>query len=150
MKPIKPHKSTNRKIDKCYNNTDFDLSIRKSQIPNGGLGIYTNVLIPVNTVIGTYVGERVEDYNYMGDSYYYEIRERNDEKNISSFGITAIRYPRCYMAMINDAIGIKNNCHFDVIHHDDVWKSQVIIVALRDIQCGEELFIDYGSNYWKD
>ncbi len=64
-----------------------------------------------------------------------------------------MKYPRCFMAMVNDATEdpeFTNNCDFEVeIDESDITQSKIYIVSLRDIEPGEELFVSYGSDYWK-
>ena len=139
-------------IKNTFNNSDFDLYIDNSGIPKAGFGVFTNDFIPAECIIGLYEGEKIFDYDYTNDPYYYEIRALDREKGISSFGISAQKYPRCFMGMINDATDdpeFKNNCEFEVeIDEEDITKSKIYIVSIVDIEEGEELFVSYGSDYW--
>lgn len=119
-----------------YHNSNFNLNINKSLIDNAGNGVYTNDFIPNNTFIDCYEGDI--KYFIKAGEYYFGINE--------NIGIDAFLYPRCYMAMINDARGsiFDNNCDFKINDKElivEVW-------SIRDIKDGEELFINYGSEYW--
>jgi SET domain-containing protein len=105
-----------------YHNSSFNLNILKSLIENAGYGVFTQDKIPNNTFIDR----------------YFAIND--------NIGIDAFLYPRCYMAMINDAKGsiFSNNCDFKIDEKEliiEVW-------SIRDIKDGEELLINYGSEYW--
>ena len=112
----------------------YSLYISPSTIKEAGNGVFTNDLILKNTFIDTYRG------NYQSiptSKYYFSIHD--------TYGIDAVNYPRCYMAMLNDVVNsnYKPNCEFIVSgDHVSVWST-------RDIHQGEELFISYGDDYWK-
>ena len=116
-----------------YHNSKFNLEIKESGIKNAGFGVFTNDFIPKNTFIDFYTG------NYGINTlsgYYFQINE--------TIGIDAGEYPRCYMAMLNDAYKskFKNNCDFVVKEYMvEVW-------SLSDIQPGHELLISYGDDYF--
>lgn len=121
-----------------YNNSNFQLQIQKSTIEGAGLGVFTLEVIPANVYIGKYEGVK-RRHNKTGD-YYFEINYK--------VGIDAVTYPRCYMAMINDAYKTENklNCEFVI----DVINEIVEIWSICNIEIGSELFISYGSDYWID
>ena len=136
-------------INKYYHNSSFDLYITISNIHNGGLGIFTRSFIPKDSLIDEYCGEL--KIGIYGGEYYFSIT--------NLMGINALNYPRCYMAMLNDASfkpiskrGLKkfiphnytNNCYFIV----DEKNSKVYVHSLVDILPNDELFISYGCNYW--
>ena len=123
-------------INKYYHNSSFDLYITISNIHNGGLGIFTRSFIPKDSLIDEYCGEL--KIGIYGGEYYFSIT--------NLIGINALNYPRCYMAMINDSKGsvFYNNTYFKINSTDlviEVW-------SIKDINKNEELFIDYGSEYW--
>ncbi len=124
---------------KYYNNTKFLLEIKESQVPNAGLGLFTKQKIRKNQLIGTYGGTliKVKKEEYDPD-YSIEINSR--------YVIDGSKYPRPFTSIINDAINssFTNNCEFII----DVEKKQAELRATRTIKEGEELFIDYGEEYW--
>ncbi len=135
--------------NKYYHKSKYDLYIDNSSIPNSGLGVFTKEFIPKNSYIDNYYGQELEYNN--GSDYLFEIT--------SDYYIDAKEYPRCYMAMLNDASykpkskrGLKkfidhkyiNNCTFLVNEE----KKEIYIFSLIDIYPNTELFISYGSNYW--
>jgi SET domain-containing protein len=134
-----------------YHNSKFNLYIDKSNIPNSGLGIFTKSFIEKDTLIDEYCGKKI-NWLSSGD-YYYSIDDYN--------GIDAIEFPRCYMAMLNDASfkpvskrGLKkfiphnytNNCYFNT----DKILNRVYIYSLVNIEINKELFISYGPDYWNN
>jgi SET domain-containing protein len=151
--------NNNNPKEKYYHNSNFNLYLKESQIPNSGLGVYTKDIIPANTRIDEYLGDIMENW---GGSYVLCV---NDFHCIDAFN-----FPRCYMAMINDAshvtkkivkkrkkkidltpdayydangVMLTNNCEF-VFE-----KNRGFIHSLREIKPDEELFISYGKDYWK-
>jgi hypothetical protein len=119
-----------------YHNSIFNLNIIKSLIDNAGNGVFTQDYIPNNTFIDCYEGD-IKYFVKTGE-YYFGIND--------NIGIDAFAYPRCYMAMINDSRGsiFNNNCDFKVDEKELI----VEIWSIRDIKDGEELFINYGQEYW--
>lgn len=130
-----------------YNDGPFNLYITHSQLPDSGLGVYTQDFIPEDTIIGEYRGEIVKSYNLETNDYFYELAEADEANGIMGVGIDSSKLPRCYMAMINDAQFSKtysNNCVFE----GDVDEQKVYVVSTRDIEPEEELFVSYGEGYW--
>jgi hypothetical protein len=124
-------------MQKYYNNTVLKLDIKKSQILLAGFGVFANEFIPKNTICGTYDGKCIiGGYKMKHSNYLIFISKK--------LSIDAQEYPRCYMAMINDAYNsdFVNNCIF--IYK----KKKVIIMTTQDINIGDELFVSYGSSYW--
>lgn len=121
-----------------YNNSQFALVVKQSQIPNSGNGVYTLQHIPKDTVIAEYLGKIVPCSERIKDPDYTVYVNRK-------ISIDAQYYPRCYMAMINDTFGtdFAVNCKFKKCG------KRVHVIASSDIAPGEELFLSYGSAYWQ-
>lgn len=118
-----------------YNNSNFNLQIKKSLILNAGLGVFTLEKIPAKTYIGNYEGKKSRNKTGI---YFFELTDK--------IGIDAIDYPRSYIAMINDSYKSeqKINCEFIV----DEKKQKVELWSIVDIEIGSELFVSYGKDYW--
>lgn len=130
-----------------YHTSKFNLIIKGSQIKGGGNGVYTMDDIPKNTFIDYYQGDII-DYFSTGEYYFYVSNE---------YGIDASSFPRCMMAMINDASFrpkskkklkgwddhlFQNNCEFKInADKVEVW-------SLNNIPSGSELFVSYGDEFW--
>jgi hypothetical protein len=54
------------------------------------------------------------------------------------------------MAMINDTYktNYNYNCEFIINESNSDYNKKVEIWSISDININEELFIDYGDNYW--
>ncbi len=133
--------------EEYVNTSKFDLYISKSGIKHAGSGVFTNDYIFEDTIVGEYNGELIESFEPNTSDYYYELVEPDKEKGIIGVGIDAFKFPRDYMGMVNDASFekvLKNNCEFQA----DIENKKVYIVAIRDIEPGEELFVSYGEGYW--
>lgn len=125
----------NKEKEEYYHNSKYNIKIHNSNIKLAGKGVITEELIPKNSFIDFYTGDIY--YNIKCGVYFVEINE--------ICGVNAILFPRCYMAMINDAYNSQfiNNCEIR-IHNDNVE-----IWSLINIEKGEELFFSYGDEYWK-
>ena len=149
-------------MDDFFHESNFDIYLGKSQIPEGGLGVFTRDFIPKGKIIDEYVGDILIVPNDNTD-YAFVVND--------SICIDAINYPRCYMAMLNDVSHIskkreknnkkKNNDVTPQFYHDKTGKilvnncnfvisnNRVFICANRDIEPQEELFVYYGDEYWR-
>ena len=149
LKQLKLNKMAERIANDYYNSSEFELYIDTSQIKGAGLGVFTEDDIPEDTIIDQYRGELIESFDSPENTmYYYELVKPNKETGEKGLGIDAFKFPRCYMAMINDACVEKdftNNCEFE----DDIQNKKINIITTRDINAGEELFVSYGEDYWK-
>lgn len=120
------------------------LEIKTSQIPNSGLGVFAKCDIPKNAYISRFKGKIVRDlYNVPLPNIYYLV-EMEDGSTIDVYNAKEKgKY-------INDAAGLirvpglKNN---SVITYNN---GKTYIMATRKIKKGEEIFVGYGSSYWKE
>ena len=150
-------------VEKFYHTSKFDIYLATSNIPNGGLGVFTKEYIPANT----YIDE------YKGEVYIEPIRGSYVLQVSPTCHIDAWNFPRCYMGMLNDCSFIakqqirkkkrridvtpdsyynsKNeklfvNCEFIT---DEVNK-MAYVNSIVEIFPGSELFVAYGDEYWKN
>jgi len=124
-----------------YNNTEFILDIKPSNIKNGGHGLFSVQNIPKDTMIGYYKGDILFGNNKVTD-YSFQISKK--------YFIDAKNFPRCYIAMINDSnkSEFENNCEFRIIEQKIKKNSQICLYSIKDIKKGDELFASYGDEYW--
>jgi uncharacterized protein len=125
-----------------------DLVIKKSTLPSAGKGLFTKRDIKK--------GERFVEY--LGEIITEAELDRRAEKNIYGYAffisknkcIDAYYRPEAIARYANDArglvrvTGIRNNCCYTI------WKNRGWIEAERNIRAGEEIFVSYGAEYWKD
>jgi hypothetical protein len=124
-------------LEEYYHTSTYKLQIGSSTISNAGKGVFADECIKHNTLIDYYYGHEI---SYIGTGAYFVAFE--DGSRI--LGIDASSFPRCYMAMMNDAYKTQflNNCRLDIIDEKiEIW-------SIMDIYPGQELFMSYGSNYW--
>lgn len=124
-----------------------DLEVKKSTLPNAGKGLFTKREIKKGERFVEYLGEILnekecderaerDEYGYM-----FYISKNNC--------IDAYHTPEAYARYANDANGIskvkglKNNCSYDI------YKRRGWIKADKNIKAGEEIFVNYGAEYWK-
>jgi len=128
-------------MDKLYNNTQWKLEVKQSQIPNAGLGVYALEIIPPESIIGYYEGTLSNDINMLS-SYSFEVSPR--------YFIDAHQYPRCYIAMVNDARNSSHeyNCEFRMEHRWRIKERKIVLYSIKEIPPNNELFANYGDDYW--
>ena len=124
-----------------YNNTQFILDIKPSNIKNGGNGLFSLQNIPNETMIGYYKGDILSGNNKVTD-YSFQISKK--------YFIDAKEFPRCYIAMINDAKNSQfvNNCEFRIIEKKIKKNNRICLYSIKDIKKYDELFASYGDEYW--
>ncbi len=125
-----------------------DVFVKKSQLPGAGKGLFAKRDIKKGERFVEYLGEIITekelDKRAEKDEYGYAfyINSRNV--------IDAFHTPKELARYANDAKGLgrvkglKNNCTYDD------WKKRGWIKAEKNIKAGEEIFVDYGKEYWDD
>lgn len=125
------------------------LYVKKSKLPKAGKGLFTDSEIKKGEIVCEYEGEKVtwkeclrrNDAMEGKGAYFFHITDKNcvdAQHTLWALG----RYA-------NDATGLsrvdglKNNAAYEVI------KGKPYIVAKRNIQPKEEIFVSYGKVYWK-
>ncbi len=123
------------------------LTVKTSQLPNSGKGLFTTTAIKKGTRVIEYLGEII-------DWKEYEKRVERDEDGYLFFinkkvCIDAWNTPEHKARFANDAAGLgrvkglKNNCVYET-EGDRCW-----IVSTKDIAAGEEIFVSYMNHHAK-
>jgi SET domain-containing protein len=125
------------------------LFVKDSSLPNCGKGLFTKVAIKKGAIIVEYKGEKIT---------WAEGLKRNENHPFQSPYLFYISAKNCIDAeytldalarYANDAKGhtkvkgLNNNAEYAVI------KRVPYIVATKNINAGEEIFVSYGDDYWK-
>ena len=122
------------------------LSVKKSELPGAGRGLFTKVEIKKGTRIVEYKGEIVT---------WKEVEKMADDRNgyvfyfNSKYCIDAWKTKKSVAHFANDALGIvrvpgvKNNSEYVT------QKKRCYIEASRDIPKGSEILVGYGGDYWR-
>lgn len=125
-----------------------DFTVKKSNIPNAGKGLFIKRDAKKGERIVEYIGEIITEAEL----------DRRAEKDIYGYAfyiskrkcIDAYYLPEELARYANDAKGLtrvkglKNNCSYEI------WKNRGWIKAERNIKAGEEIFVSYGDEYWRD
>ena len=124
------------------------LEVKTSTIPDTGKGLFTLKDIKKGERIIEYLGEPISsaecDRRAEKNQYGY-IFQISKNKFIDAFHV-----PDALARYANDANGlvkvkgIRNNCNYEV------WKWRGWIKAEKNIKAGEEIFVSYGAEYWRD
>jgi len=122
------------------------LLVKKSTLPGAGKGLFTSKRILKDEKIVEYKGEIIDWKEYEKrvkedkDGYLFYINKKRC--------IDAYNTPQYKARYANDAAGLsrvkglKNNAVYEIF--DD----KCFIVATRDIESGEEIFVSYSKDYW--
>lgn len=123
------------------------VSVQPSRIEVAGDGLFAGEDIPAGTCIGEYTGERRTSSNLCISTYSFDLGD--------GFYIDALAYPRAVTAMINDSRDLSQggllhpyNCEFKV--QQICGQNRCFLYSVKDINAGDELYVDYGPDYWKD
>ncbi len=120
------------------------IQVKESSIPNSGKGLFTKLDIPKGTRIIEYKGRitswKEADIDEGRNAYlfrvksYHTIDARPTLKNLARYANDAKGFQKIK--------GLRNNCVYVI---DGL---QVFIESVKDIAAGEEIFVDYGKEYW--
>ena len=138
-KTKKKKKSDKRKREKDLCDSQW-CEIRDS--PIHGRGLVASCEIPAGTRVIEYVGEKItkEESDRRGEEQY-ERAEETGEGSVYLFTLNK-RYDIDGNVSWNAARLINHSCEPNC--ETDVVKNRIWVIALRDIEEGEELFYNYG------
>lgn len=117
------------------------LEVRASRIPNAGLGLFATRDFAAGSVLCAYTGEQLERaaaWRLPDKTYLMKLGEGRY--------VDARRSPGVLARYMNDCRGRLGG--FNVVLDKRPHEGCALVVALRDIAAGEELFVDYGRLYW--
>lgn len=119
----------------------MDYTIKKSSIPNSGKGAWTNVDIPKGTNIGYYKGKKLslQQYNNLkNEDYVWELSSPKGPFYVDG----RVKSKSNWLRYVNHKPGSKANLE-PYQYGGKMWYR-----ARKNIKEGDELFIDYGDEYW--
>jgi hypothetical protein len=124
--------------------TGKNVDIKKSKIPRAGKGLYAKKDFVKGDFICWYMGFLIEedmvDNGYYDSDYLLKLNGKN-------MYICAEDKKSCYGRFINDGLSkYKSNCVFETYNNTN----SSGIIAKRKIKKGDELYINYGPEYWSD
>jgi uncharacterized protein len=122
------------------------LYVSGSRIPGAGNGLFTAIPIWKHEIISRFRGkllsqEEADQRAKAGQNQYFI--------SMPDGSIMDSMNSKCFARYANDAEGrIKTGSGLNsVITLDD--ENHVCLVAIRDINAGEEIFCSYGKRYWR-
>lgn len=122
------------------------LYIKRSKLPGAGKGLFTRKPIPKGTRIVEYKGQVIP---------WKEVEKMADDRNGYVFFINnkhcidAWNYKKALGRYANDAKGIVRSEACRTNSEYVVDKKKCYIEAIKDIPAGEEIFVEYGAEYWQ-
>ena len=153
----------NKKIDKKAQENE-GIYVKKSTIPDAGNGVFAKRFIPKGEKIIRYRGRILNGDQVMIENNYvkdrlFQLRFSHDVKEnlfIFNDGLASkindnIKFEKYSAEDVTNYLerrqfkrheNTKLNCKFEVK------KNRVYTIATQDIYKDEELFLDYGFNYW--
>ena len=120
------------------------LKVKRSSLPGCGKGLFTKIFIPKGIIITEHTGKitRLKDADGDGDNPYLFYVSNNHV-------IDAREEYHSLARFVNDAkgpkkiVGFTNNAKYIVLN------KRVFIIATKDIQPTNEIFVGYGNEYWE-
>jgi uncharacterized protein len=141
-----PKKYVNSAPDKIDAKESDYLYVSESHIPGAGKGLFTSISIYKDEIISVFKGEMLSDDEA-------KVRAKNGDNkyfiNMPDGTIMDSMNVKCFAKYANDAHGLvktkfKINSRIILDNYDNV-----CVVANRDIIIGEEVYCNYGKQYWK-
>ena len=120
-----------------------ELEIRKSHIPMAGTGLFTLVDIDEGTPIAEFTGRVIteDEANLLkGERSHYLVAKEDGS-------IIDVYESDSPAKFANDAVNTEYENNSEIVENEN---GEVWLVAARDIYSGEEIFCEYGSDYWEN
>jgi hypothetical protein len=123
---------------------DDNVEIKKSKIPRAGKGLYAKKDFKRGDFICWYMGYLIENDMIVNGYYDSDYILKLPDKNLY---ICAEDVNSCFGRYINDGLSKYNsNCIFET--YTDIYSAG--IKAKKKINKGDELYLTYGTDYWKE
>jgi SET domain-containing protein len=125
----------------------YNLVVKKSTVPNSGLGLFTLDAIKKNKNIVNYTGEPITEDKYAENPSGYGIRIRKGTilDAVSTQSCLGRYANTCKSNNIPTYCG-GNNAKFSINNNSNIRK-RVNIKATKNIDPGSEIFVAYGESY---
>lgn len=122
------------------------LRVGPSLIPGAGLGVFATRYHPKGSTVAIYYGD-VMDADAIADASRpdWDIKYAYSMELAPGVWIDALRHPTCIARYLNDNID-RNKYNVTWVRRPALLIAEV--VALRDIEAGEEVYVSYGDEYW--
>ena len=132
---------TDKNFFKC------NVQVKKSSIPGGGIGVFSNKTFQKDSFITWYHGYLKDSNDNNNNNNRYAVGY-DEKKVLIGENRTPLLIGKGVAQLSNDAIcltitGMSNNCQ--LVHSGKF----IYLKSLRRISKGEELFCGYGWKYWE-
>jgi SET domain-containing protein len=124
------------------------LSIKKSQIPSAGNGLWAEKDFKRGEIIVKYEGEiissrecerRNQAQEGYGDYYFFLSKTKCIDAQHTLWAKGRYANDASGLTRVE---GLRNNARYEFVN------KEVVIRASRNIKSGEEIFVSYGRSYW--
>lgn len=134
----------------CSRDYENTLEIRTSNIPNAGKGVFATEPIPEGAVLGHYTGR------YITQREHRELSRRNKWHYVMKLLDCAAKHTGGYTRIDGMNGNVFTRLNYAPVEFRNVRfrkiceEPYVLIIAIKNIHAGEELYVDYGPNYTYD
>ncbi len=135
----------------------YEMKIAPSTIPQGGNGLFSQVDLMEGDFVALYAAEAITPAEYNQrypdpkTSYYCLQVQKNQAQQKYDLILDGASTQSCLARNINDGRGdprFRTNASFALIPTKSGYMAPVVL-ALREITAGEEVFVSYGETlYW--
>ncbi|KAI9359923.1 hypothetical protein DFJ73DRAFT_773855 [Zopfochytrium polystomum] len=108
-----------------------------------GYGVFAKMHVAKGSIVGVF-GSVITNSDNSDYMWTYPSEILDADGNVISLGFDA-QYRGNFLRFVNHADG--PNTEVVYVPYDGIW--QIVYMAVRLIEAGEELTVDYGSNYWE-
>jgi hypothetical protein len=136
-------KNMTKRGDFCTSHQGRNLGVKvaKSQIKNGGLGLYTTVPRKKDQKIADYTG-KVTTFNPPNDSDY--VLQLTKDRFVDAENPLTSGYARYANDAKKKDLPLRNNAKFSY----NRTKKECVLKANKNIKANSEVMVPYGAGYW--
>ncbi len=110
--------------------------------PNMGRGVRAKISLPKSAKIGCYIGP-IKEGHYYDERWKYSFQYVFKKYSVDGSSIESI------MSLLNHSD--KPNCDvlYEIHKVEDIEEIHLTFILSKDVKRGEEIYIDYGKEYWE-
>jgi SET domain-containing protein len=127
------------------------VNIRKSNIQKAGLGVFATSFIPKRTTLGEYKGRLLtkKEYDNLKEEhccYMFELDKQVGKKRKKYFIDARFKKHSNWTRYVNGAKDAEQQKKVNIEAYQ--YGGKLFYRTCEDVKTGDELLVDYGSDYW--